>query len=254
MKRILLTLMFGVLQTLIGEIEIPELIEVNPNLKMGKYEVTNKQFCDVYQWAYDKGKIDISGLVVTYKNSTSLVLLNMGYTDSQITFSNGVFSVAIGKDLFPCTGISQIGAYKYCYWLNTINKVSGYWYKLPEKSEWLEAAEGDTSTLYSGSDDPLIVAWFKENDDDRTHEVGEDKISGIDSANEFGFYDMTGNVMEWCNNKWRADNTGLLYLLRGSSWGYSRTSSEVTTSMRGYTWNKVGGYIGFRLSMIKLNP
>lgn len=68
-------------------------------------------------------------------------------------------------------------------------------YRLPTESEWEFAARGGVESkgfLYSGSNNPFDVGWFKDNSDKRTHDVG------LLKPNELGIYDMSGNVYEHC--------------------------------------------------------
>ena len=96
-------------------------------------------------------------------------------------------------------------------------KESGLTYRLPTGEEWVYACRAGTTyrgftgdcycRLADGKDitvDSLeIVAWYKDNGNDRTHPVGQKK------PNAFGLYDMLGNVREWSSTE--EDNRRLTY-------------------------------------------
>jgi len=63
-------------------------------------------------------------------------------------------------------------------------------YRLPMQIEWLYAAKGKKN-LYPESDSIEDIAWYKENSEKSTHEIAQKK------PNDFGLYDMLGNVEEW---------------------------------------------------------
>lgn len=71
-------------------------------------------------------------------------------------------------------------------------------FRLPTEAEWEIAARGGDESRamkandYAGSSNPLEVAWYSENANNRSRPVGMLKPNG------YGLFDMSGNLYEWC--------------------------------------------------------
>lgn len=120
-------------------------------------------------------------------------------------------------------------------------------YRLPTEKEWLDAAKGGTkaqATIYSGDKFVDKVAWHEGNSQGKAHPVGT-KLK-----NALGFFDMSGNVREWCwdfgdENKNEDESNEMP--LRGGSYSTHKEYCKIDAT------NKADGYsrddeTGFRLA------
>jgi sulfatase modifying factor 1 len=100
------------------------------------------------------------------------------------------------SDLDPVVCVSWQDTQAYIAWLNQkAGAAAGTGpYRLPTEAEWEYAARARSATLFWWGDDALKApehAWYEENSGGQTHPVGGKP------ANDFGLYDITGNVWQW---------------------------------------------------------
>ena len=129
-----------------------------------------------------------------------------------------------GDDL-PVETVSWEDCQKF---ISKLNRITGKKFRLPTEAEWEYAARGGNKSRgyqYSGSNNLSDVAWYDDNSGKKTHAVAT-KL-----PNELGIYDMSGNVWEWCQDRYgeyssssqvnpTGATSGANRVLRGGSWFY----------------------------------
>jgi formylglycine-generating enzyme required for sulfatase activity len=80
-------------------------------------------------------------------------------------------------------------------WCASLKDVPGYHYSLPTESQWEYACQAGRLRPYSPSGVPVEqIMWYFDNSTGRAHTVAQLL------PNEYGLFDMHGNVMEWCSD------------------------------------------------------
>ncbi len=148
----------------------------------------------------------------------------------------------------PVEGVSWYDVVAYCnkrsyregrtpvYQING-ERVRASWtadgYRLPTEAEWEYAARGGNESRgyeYAGGDNADQVGWYGDNSGDKTQPVGGK------SPNELGIYDMSGNVWEWCWDRYGGYSYGSQTNPKGASSGPRRV-------LRGGSWYLYAGYL-----------
>jgi len=87
--------------------------------------------------------------------------------------------------------------------IRKLNTLTGKKYRLLTEAEWEFAARGGNKSRqykYSGSNIIDSVAWYNKNS-------RKSQVVGTKAPNELGIYDMSGNVWEWCSDRYGGYNS-----------------------------------------------
>lgn len=151
----------------------------------------------------------------------------LGFNPSYYKIDDGINYA----DLLPVECVSWYDAIQFCEKLQKIGKIDNYKIRLPTESEWEYACRGADKYIFQNgnsldSSKGNIQGKYPYGSDligptlNRTCEVGRYE------PNQFGLYDMHGNVWEWCMDVYKSP-AGLIYpnarVLKGGAWNcYSR--------------------------------
>ena len=137
----------------------------------------------------------------------------------------------------PVEKVRWYNAVAFC---KRLSQKTGKTYRLPSEAEWEYACRAGTTTPFHFGE--TITTDLANYGGDYTSYGQEPKgvyrketreVGSFGVANNFGLYDMHGNVWEWCQDHWHsnyegAPTDGSADLLRGGSWddfaGYCRSA------------------------------
>jgi len=153
----------------------------------------------------------------------------------------------------PVENVSWPDAQEFIRRLNT--KEGENKYRLPTEAEWEYACKaGTTTAFYFGDDGRLLgqYAWYNGNSAKGTQAVGRKK------PNQWGLYDMHGNVWEWCEDWFgpypagsvtdpTGPSSGSYRVFRGGGWHFDAKFCRSEVRGRRSPGYRAGG-LGFRLA------
>jgi len=192
---------------------------------------TSFEFCPILAGMFSMGsnevKIDQDFYLGTYPVTQQQWEVVMGNNPSE--FKGGSL---------PVETVSWDDAQTFIQKLNTLSGKKLY--RLPTETEWEYACRaGSKLAYYYGDDESQLgeYAWYDRNSGQTTHPVGQKK------PNEWGLYDMAGNVWEWMDSNWSGSSDRAV---RGGGWSadywYCRSAQSAGASPE-----HLGSSNGFRL-------
>jgi sulfatase modifying factor 1 len=159
---------------------------------------------------------------------------------------------------YPVVGVTWEQAQAFCQWrtqlFNNANAIGGQDYRLPTEAEWEYAARGGRKmALYPWGGNYVrdrkgcFLANFKPMRGSYTDDMGATtmKVASY-PANDFGLYDMAGNVAEWTSSAYQ-DASSLLVSDMNPSFQYNAKNSDPDVlkrkTIKGGSWKDIAYYL-----------
>lgn len=223
-------------------------------LRSSKMEQLEKKYSSIGLNFYKNDTITIGQLnaiadILDNMQDVKPDTLKMGMFEVTIGQWNGVMKLPFLKEesLYPKTNISLGDCLNFA---NVLYELTSLPFEIPTEQDWKYAALGRNDSVqyvYSGSNDPKKVAWYKGNSNGKVH-----KCDGELEANDYNLFNMSGNVGEICFSNYYADDTDekrLAYkVVRGGD--YSSEANKVTIQSRvPFDQNERSSKVGVRLAL-----
>ncbi|MCX5770625.1 MAG: SUMF1/EgtB/PvdO family nonheme iron enzyme, partial [Candidatus Hydrogenedentes bacterium] len=194
--------------------------------RIGKFNITNKQYCDVLNWALAQGYLEDSaggswaGTEDIYAGGNRQIIVSITPGDCNIQYAGGVFSsktrtglpgtTTYSMDTHPMVKVSWYGAAAFCNWLSEMQALTpcydmsaANWpltappptaggYRLPTEAEWERAAawDGARHWIYGFTSD-VLVGRDRCNYDDSTSYVNPLGLTSLPYTSPVGWFNGT---------------------------------------------------------------
>ncbi|NJM48155.1 MAG: formylglycine-generating enzyme family protein [Alkalinema sp. RU_4_3] len=155
-----------------------------------------------------------------------------------------------GNDNLPVESVSWLDAEEFCL---RLSKLGDREYRLPSEAQWEYACRAGTSTpFHFGNTISADIANYRAQD----CKIGDSSYSGkygqgslgefrekttpvgsFKLANQFGLYDMHGNIWEWCLDDWHNDYKTAP--IDGSAWTNVDETKNSLKVLRGGSWSNI---------------
>jgi formylglycine-generating enzyme required for sulfatase activity len=227
-------------------------VTLTQELMVDRYEVTNAQLCEAYNWALAQGWLFVKNdtLVTHFNTGKTLLRCAPRISDAPhgiIYSSSRGFMPMPFRENWPAAYVTWYGAAIYC---NARSALDGYavahdpatWesetiyfnpydkegWRLPSEAEWEYMASHGGNPMYPTGDATPVAGV--DGNFAGTLDSPADVGSFTEGATSLGLFDLAGNVYEWCVDWFALYEAGAVTNPRGGRLGQSRV-------IRGGSWS-----------------
>jgi formylglycine-generating enzyme required for sulfatase activity len=218
-------------------------VEITRPFYLGQYTVTRGQFRKFVEDTGFKTDAEKNGSGIGYDAATTWTAVKPKYNWRNPGFTQ--------TDQHPVLIVSWNDAMAFCRWLS---RKEAKTYRLPTEAEWEYSCRAGTRTrFHCGSDDelglPLIANVADQSLVGKWYRTGKPQMHTWDDGypftapvgrfrpNKFGLYDMQGNVMQWCSDRY--DYNYYAHSPQQDPEGPQSSKYQLRV-LRGGSWNKMG--------------
>jgi len=162
----------------------------------------------------------------------------------------------IGPPGDPLLPVSYVNWYDCQEFTRRLDSITGLPFRLPTEAEWEYAARGGEKSghyRFAGGNIADSIGWLYGYSGNRSHPIARKH------PNELGLYDLTGNVAEWCQDRFGpyelstvpdplGADTGSYRVVRGGSYDECKANSHLSVR-HWYLPETEAAYIGFRVAL-----
>lgn len=175
-----------------------------------------------------------------------------------VGFYNSMLSQNFEEDTrdHPITSINWFKAIEFCNFLSNVMKLENYYlldsnkenvlintqskgFRLLTDAEWQYACRGNSKGYRYGNLDD--IGWYNKNSNSQIQSVE------LKSPNNFGLYDMIGNVWEWCFDIYDEKRYGNYRIFRGGSFASEERACGATSRRKSFPQFEIED-LGFRIA------
>ncbi len=192
-------------------------------------------------WNVDIEKFLLSKFQITQELYLSVISTNPSIFQGK---NKPVESVSWYDSIAFCNALSDLNGFEKYYSVDVVSetveivkKANGY--RLPTDAEWEYSCRAGSRLVQYGPIDE--ISWFEGNSESTTHDVG------LKKPNDFGLFDMLGNVWEWCWDVYDPEVYGSYRVFRGGGWCDTARGCLASNRRRSHPTYKVDD-LGFRVA------